>query len=102
MAGTVSLPPTCPTRYPTDHGEKAGIAERAFDASPRIDIGADDFGDATLVVTKSTLGFHTCSWKPFGRTLFVRPMSQPLDLNSIMESPKFLLSDGLTHESIAV
>lgn len=76
--------------------------ETGLGGSPRIDIGADDFGEATVVVTKSTLGFHTRSWKPFGRTLFVRPMSQPLDLNSIMESPKFLLSDGLTHESIAV
>lgn len=81
---------------------KSRDARAGFGRAPRIDIETDDFGEATVDVTKSTLGFHTCSWKPFGRTLFVRPMSQPLDLNSIMESPKFLLSDGLTHESIAV
>ena len=53
-------------------------------------------------VTKSTLGFHRGPWKPVGRTLFVRPLSQPLDLSSIMESLKFLRFDGLTQETAAV
>jgi hypothetical protein len=83
-----------PTNLPTLRKKRVGSAKQA----------PTDTAKAVLEgrVAKSTLGFHACPWKPVGRTLFVRPLSQPVDLSSIMESLKFLRFDGLTQETAAV